>query len=285
MALNASGYAFDAQAREDAIQNALSGYATVYGAAAALGVDNSLRHSINISGGNSIDLEERPAFWNRTLRDSSLWDHGADISQFTHCRLDEHVRYASLLSFLVLITEAITLVITFLRVWDEYQSFNPWRKNNPGETQTLLVLIMRQGILRFIVTFVWTLEVTITERVLDPRFAGLDVPLQNIVSAILITRFLLQIRRTAEERRSMMLPTIHLSSRNDVTSSRISRFNDMIHEEFGDSFTSVATISNNMGEEGGENLGRNGIVPPLVISVEEFPWAVLDGASLSARRE
>ncbi|KIJ53930.1 hypothetical protein M422DRAFT_241187 [Sphaerobolus stellatus SS14] len=145
----------------------------------------------------------------------------------------------SLLNIIVLLTDAITVAVTFLRAWDDYRSFSLLKELRSNKNTSLSVLLLQQGVIRFIIIFVWSLEGSITEKLLNPNFAGIDLPLENVISAILVTRFMLQLKQRREYSSCASPSKIRWIANITPTSSSKLRatvrcLNETIVEEFGD---------------------------------------------------
>jgi len=113
-----------------------------------------------------------------------------------------------------------------------------------SKTKTLTHLFIRQGILRFLVVFIWVMEISLMDKLSDPLIGGIDTPLEDAVSSILICRFMLDLRKHNES--PPILPSLALQDisivSNHVSSCHSSwtfhgyfeRVNNVILAEFGD---------------------------------------------------
>ncbi|KIJ35153.1 hypothetical protein M422DRAFT_262719 [Sphaerobolus stellatus SS14] len=100
-----------------------------------------------------------------------------------------------------------------------------------NDAQSLVVIFFRQGVIRFVILFLWSLEISISEKTINPSLAGIDNDLKTAVSAILIYRFLLELRRFNEKTQNTgdsVTPVTLTSLR-----ARIGGLNDTFINEFG----------------------------------------------------
>ncbi|KIJ34782.1 hypothetical protein M422DRAFT_263140 [Sphaerobolus stellatus SS14] len=142
-----------------------------------------------------------------------------------------------------------------------------------GSTRkSLTVIFLQQGVIRFIVIFLWTLEASITKKVLNPLLAGFDAPLEDSISSILICRFMLQLRKF--NTRVQTVPSLDIASTPGVQ-GRLRRIHETIVDEFGDSGMEYSLEAGHHGPEPDGGIAPTAVIDTQVrITAEEFPWAI-----------
>ncbi|KIJ45421.1 hypothetical protein M422DRAFT_251192 [Sphaerobolus stellatus SS14] len=101
--------------------------------------------------------------------------------------------------------------------------------------------------------------------------AGADLSLEEAVSAILVCRFILQLREF--NGRTQTVPSFHIQTKPGIR-GHLSRLSEHIIEELGNQGMHDGWDSN----ENDQASVRDGNITELRITAEEFPWAV-DGDS------
>ncbi|KIJ40119.1 hypothetical protein M422DRAFT_256942 [Sphaerobolus stellatus SS14] len=145
-------------------------------------------------------------------------------------------------------------------------------QNMFGARKSLTVIFLQQGIVRFFIVFIWGLEVSILNKVLNPFRAGLDTGLEDAVSAILICRFILQLRRFST--RVQTVPSVHIASTPGIR-GRLQHIHETLIEEFGNSGIEYdLETENDMAELEGDTASSVGIDTEVYITSEEFWWAI-----------
>ncbi|KIJ53912.1 hypothetical protein M422DRAFT_241169 [Sphaerobolus stellatus SS14] len=191
---------------------------------------------------------------------------------------------ASVVSVVVLVTQTISVVVMFCRGWDNYNVSRSWDVVHLGHNQPLLILLIQQGVIRLTVIFTWSLEV-----LLDPKFAGLDSPLKEVVGTILITRFMLQLRhrQQALAASALDLPTVSTaqfsrrSTTGSGTRSALSRITDHILEEFGEpDMPPIIDIRNFHQEDSQIIQTEKGLSRSQTAMAEEYPWACIEHSEM-----
>ncbi|KIJ45818.1 hypothetical protein M422DRAFT_250604 [Sphaerobolus stellatus SS14] len=168
----------------------------------------------------------------------------------------------------VLISDGTVMAITSYFAWTSSQQL----QNLFGTRQSLTVIFLQQGAVRFFLIFIWTLEDTISDKVLNPFLAEFDSGLENVVSTILICRFILQLRRF--NTRVQTVPSVHIASTPGIR-GRLQRIHETLIEEFGNSGIEYGLeIENDMAELEGDTAPFAGIDTEVRITAEEFPWAI-----------
>ncbi|KIJ55961.1 hypothetical protein M422DRAFT_23458 [Sphaerobolus stellatus SS14] len=120
----------------------------------------------------------------------------------------DHLILASLESISVVLSDSVVFFLTAYYAWKEY-SF-PWDICPAGQG-SLLELFMQQGVIRFLIMFIWNVELAITEKIVKGPLAGVDSPLYIVVSVIFMCRFLLQIREFGDLRLDSAFNTMGLA--------------------------------------------------------------------------
>ncbi|KIJ30550.1 hypothetical protein M422DRAFT_267886 [Sphaerobolus stellatus SS14] len=145
-------------------------------------------------------------------------------------------------------------------------------QNMFGTRQSLTVIFLQQGVVRFFIIFIWNLELSISNKVLSQFLGGFDVGLENVVSGILICRFILQLR--SFNTRVQTVPSVHIASTPGIR-GRLQRIHETLIEEFGNSGIEYdLETENDMAEVEGDTAPSAGIDTEVRITVEEFPWAI-----------
>ncbi|KIJ31872.1 hypothetical protein M422DRAFT_266355 [Sphaerobolus stellatus SS14] len=137
-------------------------------------------------------------------------------------------RLVSATSIVSLLSDTAVMVIT------AYYAFAVRRRLREifaNDAQSLVVIFFRQGVIRFVILFWWSLEISISEKTINPSLAGIDNDLKTAVSAILIYRFLLELRGFNEKTQNTgdRVTPVTLTS----LKARISGLNDTFINEFG----------------------------------------------------
>ncbi|KIJ27563.1 hypothetical protein M422DRAFT_271232 [Sphaerobolus stellatus SS14] len=158
--------------------------------------------------------------------------------------ITERWRIETTNSILLLISDAVVLAVT------GYYAFGIRKRLRDvlGE-QSLAVIFFRQGVIRFIVIFVWNLEISVTEQasnvklqihkaylflwvsqtLTDEVLRGVDNDVERGISAILIYRFMLELRRWSKK------PQGNTQTRDTLTTfkARVRDMNETLLDEFG----------------------------------------------------
>ncbi|KIJ40125.1 hypothetical protein M422DRAFT_256949 [Sphaerobolus stellatus SS14] len=160
------------------------------------------------------------------------------------------------------------MAITVYFAW----TFNKQLQNMFGNRQSLTVILLQQGVIRFFIIFTWTLEISISNKVLNPFLAGFDDGLENVISTILVCRFTLQLRRF--NTRVQTVPSVHIASTPGIR-GRLQRIHQTLIEEFGNSGIEYdLEMENDTAELEGYPTPSAGIDTEVHITAEEFPWAI-----------
>jgi len=174
----------------------------------------------------------------------------------------------------VLLSDAAVIIITLYFAWKESKNMQGVFRN---EKTSLTVIFVHQGILRFIIIFLWVLETLVNLRVLTPLLSGIDVTLEVSVSVILVCRFLLDLRKFNTSPQSV--PSIDIETiPGPVSGIRgyLKSLNESIIQDLGGSGLnnyepeSINTMDNQ--ETPGAHSG--GVGTELGITADEFPWAI-----------
>ncbi|KIJ30905.1 hypothetical protein M422DRAFT_267516 [Sphaerobolus stellatus SS14] len=145
-------------------------------------------------------------------------------------------------------------------------------QNMFGTRQSLTVIFLQQGIVRFFIISIWSLEDSISYKVLNPFLAGFDVGLENVISVILICQFILQLRKFNTRVQTVL--SVHIASTPGIR-GRLQRIHETHIEEFGNSGIEYELeTENDMAELEGDTAPPAGIDTEVHITAEEFPWAI-----------
>ncbi|KIJ31608.1 hypothetical protein M422DRAFT_266639 [Sphaerobolus stellatus SS14] len=160
----------------------------------------------------------------------------------------------SLLNIVVLLTDGITVAVSFIRTWGEHKSSSLLKDIRANGNKSLSVLLFQQGVIRFIIIFTWTLEGSVTEKVLNPNFAGVDLPLEDVISAIHITRFILQLKQERQyssctsPSKLCWVANIPRSPRRKLRAT-VCRLSEDVVEEFGAEDNTLIFVSHYPNED------------------------------------
>ncbi|KIJ29573.1 hypothetical protein M422DRAFT_269014 [Sphaerobolus stellatus SS14] len=145
-------------------------------------------------------------------------------------------------------------------------------QNMFGTRQSLTVIFLQQGVARFLIIFICTLENSISTKVLSPFLSGFDAGLEDSVSVILICRFILQLRKF--NTRVQTVPSVHIVSTPGIRGG-LQRIHETLIEEFGNSGIEYdLETESDMAELEGDTAPSAGIDTEVHITVEEFPWVI-----------
>ncbi|KIJ45804.1 hypothetical protein M422DRAFT_250594 [Sphaerobolus stellatus SS14] len=164
-------------------------------------------------------------------------DYGLSISQSVEYIFNLFNAPTSALSVTALIFDGTVMGITAYFAWTSSKQL----QNMFGTRQSLTVIFLQQGVVRF------------------------------FISAILICRFILQLRRFST--RAQTVPSVHIASTSGIQ-GRLQRIHETLIEEFGNSGIEYdLETENDMAELEG-NTAPSGIDTEVCITAEEFPWAI-----------
>ncbi|KIJ29989.1 hypothetical protein M422DRAFT_268554 [Sphaerobolus stellatus SS14] len=145
---------------------------------------------------------------------------------------------ASAASITILIFDATVMAITAYFAWTSSKQL----QNIFGTRQSLTVIFLQQGVVRF------------------------------YVSVILICRFILQLRRF--NTRVQTVPSVHIASTPGIR-GRLQHIHKTLIEEFGNSGIEYGLeTENDMTELEGDTAPSAGIDTEAHIMAEEFPWII-----------
>ncbi|KIJ31401.1 hypothetical protein M422DRAFT_783786 [Sphaerobolus stellatus SS14] len=144
--------------------------------------------------------------------------------------------------------DILSLFITLYHTWDLRQAHKEFFSD--GE-QSLSSLLIQQGFVRFLVISVWSFELAVLTRLLRPTLTGIDAPIENAISCILICRFTLQLRARGQKEACQDIPISYRDDqRNQNTSisfqTLVSRIEQSVFEDVGEPESPVyhsATLS------------------------------------------
>ncbi|KIJ26891.1 hypothetical protein M422DRAFT_271989 [Sphaerobolus stellatus SS14] len=109
-------------------------------------------------------------------------------------------------------------------------------------------------------------------QILNPFLAGFDSELENVISAILVCRFILQLRKF--NTRVQTVPSVNIASSSGIR-GRLQCIHETIIEEFGNSGMEYdLKMENDIEELEGDTTSSADINTEVHITVEEFPWAI-----------
>ncbi|KIJ29922.1 hypothetical protein M422DRAFT_268594 [Sphaerobolus stellatus SS14] len=146
---------------------------------------------------------------------------------------------------LVLVSDTAVMLITAYFAWGQSRQM---RSLFGSRTQSLTTIFLRQGVIRFVIIFIWVLEASIVTKV--GSVVGIDTGLeitsamtihyfqiansQSSISTILICRFVLELRKFTEAHQTLTMDSLS-SFHAAIPPGRLSRMNETIIEEFGNS--------------------------------------------------
>ncbi|KIJ31847.1 hypothetical protein M422DRAFT_266462 [Sphaerobolus stellatus SS14] len=171
-------------------------------------------------------------------------------------------------SLTALIVDGTVMAITIYFAWTSSKQL----QNMFGTRKSLTVIFLQQGVVRFFIIFIWSLEIGISDKVLNLFLAGLDGGLENVVSVILLCQFILQLRRF--NTRVQTVPSVHIVSTPGIRGG-LQRIHETLIEEFGNSGIEYdLETENDMTGLGGDTAPSAGIDTEVCITAGEFPWAI-----------
>ncbi|KIJ40156.1 hypothetical protein M422DRAFT_256985 [Sphaerobolus stellatus SS14] len=122
------------------------------------------------------------------------------------------------------------------------------------------------------IILIWDLEISISAKVLNPSLGGFDGGLENVVSTILVCRFILQLRKF--NTRVQTVPSVNIASTPGIR-GRLQHIHKTIIEELGNSGMEYdLEMENDIAELEGDTTPSAGIDIEVHITAEEFPWAI-----------
>jgi len=178
----------------------------------------------------------------------------------------------------VILYDAAIFGVTVYHTW----TLVKLRRSLPEMTgrTSLASLILKQGILRFLIIFCWTLQIIITNssKLVRPNIKGLTTVIERPISVILVLRFFLDLRQwnTHPNGTSQTRDLTPCSSWKAVAR----KFSNSIIEHLGDPedealFASQATnpgsVSRQVLRPTASDAENNNLYP--TVNLEEFPWA------------
>ncbi|KIJ53917.1 hypothetical protein M422DRAFT_241175 [Sphaerobolus stellatus SS14] len=183
----------------------------------------------------------------------------------------------------VVMTAALTLTIydTTLVFSDELSLI--WRRK--WRLGTFLYLLARYGtFLQIFLNLLLSVPISTSITLLDPKFAGLDVSLEDVVAPILITRFMLQLRQRQQAQAApMSLPTVSTAqfNRRPTTGSGIrsalSRISDHVVQEFGEPDMPPNIDNRDFHKEDSQMIQtEKGLSRSQIAMADEYPWACIE---------
>ncbi|KIJ27792.1 hypothetical protein M422DRAFT_270973 [Sphaerobolus stellatus SS14] len=125
----------------------------------------------------------------------------------------------------------------------------------------------------------WTLEDAVSAKLLPPLLARFDAGLENVISVILVCRFMLELRKWSENPNPSTIPSFNIAT--DPTPAPtglqgwLQHINQTIIDEFGNHGIDYGLDLKETGmrqEEQGAVC--SGINTEIHITAEEFPWAI-----------
>ncbi|KIJ31762.1 hypothetical protein M422DRAFT_266513 [Sphaerobolus stellatus SS14] len=175
---------------------------------------------------------------------------------------------------LALLSDAAVIIITLYFAWKEFKNVRSVFEN---KRTSLTVIFVHQGILRFIVIFLWLTENIVNVKVLTPFLRGIDTSPEDSVSVILVCRFLLVLRKFNTSPQSV--PSVNIETIPGPVSGiqgRLQQLNNSIIQDFGGSgpnnYESESDDTMDNQETSAAHSGGGGT--ELGITAEEFPWAI-----------
>ncbi|KIJ45191.1 hypothetical protein M422DRAFT_251376 [Sphaerobolus stellatus SS14] len=147
-----------------------------------------------------------------------------------------------------------------------------------NKRSSLLIVFLRQGVIRFIIIFLWLLVDAVLEKVLSIHWTGIDISLEESVSVILACRFLLELRKFDKSLQGIPtdLNIVETTQARTGFLGCLHRLNETIVEEFGnvDLYYEFENDSNEVEDQEGFPLSE-GVDTELRITAEEYPRAII----------
>ncbi|KIJ31931.1 hypothetical protein M422DRAFT_266298 [Sphaerobolus stellatus SS14] len=201
------------------------------------------------------------------------------------------------ISILALISDLAVMSITAYYAWQDTKNFTEVFRNRK---QSLLIVFMQQGVLyyltkiytvikdylcqgiaRFIIIFMWTLEIAVSQKLLPLFLVGFDTVLESVVSTILVCRFMLELRKWSDNPNPSTIPSFNIPTDPAPASSgirgQLQHINRTIIKEFGNhgiAYHLDLEETDIEHEETGTGIMGGGINTEIRITAGEFPWAI-----------
>jgi len=177
---------------------------------------------------------------------------------------------------LTILNDAAIFGVTVYHTW----TLVKLRRSLPEMTggRSLASLILKQGILRFLIIFCWGLQSIITDNLVRPNIRGLTTAIERPVSSILVLRFFLDLREWNAHPNGT-LQTKDLSPRSSwkavarkLSNSIIEHLGDPEDEAlFASQGTSPGSVSRQVLRPTASDAENNDSFP--TVNLEEYPWA------------
>ncbi|KIJ26511.1 hypothetical protein M422DRAFT_272387 [Sphaerobolus stellatus SS14] len=188
-----------------------------------------------------------------------------------YLRVGSYVDMAALgaaVSFTGMTLDGTVMAITAYFTWSSSKQL----QNMFGTRQSLTVIFLQQGVVRFFVIFIWGLENSIGNMVLNPFLFDVGGTLEASISGFLICRFILQLRKFST--RAQTVPSVHIASHLGIR-GMLQHIHETLIEEFGHSGTEYdLETENDIAELEGNTAPSGGIETEVHITAEEFPWTI-----------
>jgi len=143
---------------------------------------------------------------------------------------------------------------------------------------SLASLILKQGILRFLIIFCWVLQDIITDNLVRPSVKGLTTPIEKPVSFILVLRFLLDLREWnahpngTSETKDLSPCSSWKAAARKLSNAIIEDLGDPEDEAlFARQATSPGSVSRQVLRPTASDAENDDSFP--IVNLEEFPWA------------
>jgi len=155
---------------------------------------------------------------------------------------------------------------------------------------SLASLILKQGILRFLIIFCWTLQSIMTDNLVRPNIKGLTAAVERSVSVILVLRFFLDLREwNAHPNGTSQTKDLSPCSSWKAVARKLSHaiIKDLGDPEdeamFASQATSHGSVSRQVLRPTASDAENNDLFP--TVTLEEFPWATgrLGGREMGRR--
>jgi len=202
---------------------------------------------------------------------------GTIIAEILECRTSSTgFTVDSIVNGLSILYDAVILGVTVYHT----RTLVKLRRSLPEMTgcRSLGSLILKQGILRFLIIFCWILQSIITDNLVRPNIRGLTVAVEKPVSVILVLRFFLDLREwNAHPNGTSQTKDLSPCSSWKAVAWKLSH---AIIEDLGDpedeamfasQATSPGSVSRQVLRATASDAENNDLFP--TVNLEEFPWA------------
>jgi len=203
---------------------------------------------------------------------------GAIITPILECHSSSTVVFpvSSIFNGLTILYDGAIFGVTVYHTWTLVKLRRSLPEMPGG--RSLASLILKQGILRFLIIFCWGLQSIITDNLVRPNIKGLTTAIERPVSSILVLRFFLDLREWNAHpngtSQTQDLPTCSSwkAAVRTLSNAIIEDLGDPEDEAlFASQATSPGSVSRQVLRPTASDAENDDSFP--TVNLEEFPWA------------